>query len=65
MFRSAATAEERMAHLDREIDEDIDRAMERNLCRCGTYVRIREGIHRAAASIADDADQADGAGEGS
>ena len=46
-------------------DEDIDRAMERNLCRCGTYVRIREGIHRAAASIADDADQADGAGEGS
>ena len=46
-------------------DEDIDGAMERNLCRCGTYVRIREGIHRAAASIADDADQADRAGEGS
>lgn len=44
-------------------DEDIDRAMERNLCRCGTYVRIREGIHRAAASIAQDANRADGAGE--
>ena len=44
-------------------DDDIDRAMERNLCRCGTYVRIREGIHRAAASIADDADRADRAGE--
>ncbi|MCH1570302.1 MAG: (2Fe-2S)-binding protein [Longimicrobiales bacterium] len=44
-------------------DEDIDRAMERNLCRCGTYLRIREGIHRAVASIADDADQADHAGE--
>ncbi len=44
-------------------DEDIDRAMERNLCRCGTYLRIREGIHRAVASIADDADQADRAGE--
>ncbi len=44
-------------------DEDIDRAMERNLCRCGTYVRIREGIHRAAASIAQDANRADGSGE--
>ena len=44
-------------------DDDIDRAMERNLCRCGTYVRIREGIHRAAASIADDAREADGSGE--
>jgi isoquinoline 1-oxidoreductase alpha subunit len=33
-------------------DEDIDGAMDRNLCRCGTYVRIREGIHRAARTIA-------------
>ncbi|HSG50205.1 MAG TPA: (2Fe-2S)-binding protein [Longimicrobiales bacterium] len=33
-------------------DEDIDAAMERNLCRCGTYIRIREGIHRAAAQMA-------------
>lgn len=30
-------------------DEDIDRAMSGNLCRCSTYLRIREGIHRAAA----------------
>jgi isoquinoline 1-oxidoreductase alpha subunit len=44
-------------------DDDIDRAMERNLCRCGTYVRIREGIHRAASSIADEAQQAGSAGE--
>jgi len=29
-------------------DADIDRAMERNLCRCGTYDRIRRAIHRAA-----------------
>ena len=29
-------------------DADIDTAMNGNLCRCGTYVRIREGIHRAA-----------------
>lgn len=33
-------------------DDDIDRAMNRNLCRCGTYTRIREGIHRAAQSMA-------------
>jgi len=29
-------------------DEDIDVAMNPNLCRCGTYVRIRRAIHRAA-----------------
>jgi isoquinoline 1-oxidoreductase alpha subunit len=30
-------------------DADIDRAMQGNICRCGTYVRIRTAIHRAAA----------------
>lgn len=30
-------------------DQEIDEAMNGNLCRCGTYVRIREAIHRAAA----------------
>jgi isoquinoline 1-oxidoreductase alpha subunit len=30
-------------------DEDIDRAMAGNICRCGTYQRIRRAIHRAAA----------------
>jgi isoquinoline 1-oxidoreductase alpha subunit len=29
-------------------DADIDRAMNGNLCRCGTYLRIRQAIHRAA-----------------
>jgi aerobic-type carbon monoxide dehydrogenase small subunit (CoxS/CutS family) len=29
-------------------DADIDAAMAGNLCRCGTYVRIRKAIHRAA-----------------
>ena len=31
-------------------DADIDAAMSTNLCRCGTYLRIREGIHRASAT---------------
>ena len=30
-------------------DKDIDSAMNGNLCRCGTYVRIRQAIHKAAA----------------
>lgn len=30
---------------------DIDAAMQGNLCRCGTYQRIRSGIHRAAELI--------------
>jgi isoquinoline 1-oxidoreductase subunit alpha len=29
-------------------DEDIDSAMSGNVCRCGTYQRIRKAIHRAA-----------------
>ncbi|MDA8230394.1 MAG: (2Fe-2S)-binding protein [Magnetospirillum sp.] len=36
----------------RPSDADIDRAMDGNLCRCGTYRRIRAGIHRAAATLA-------------
>jgi isoquinoline 1-oxidoreductase alpha subunit len=33
-------------------DDDIDREMAANLCRCGTYVRIRKAVHSAAAKIA-------------
>ena len=29
-------------------DEDIDNAMAGNICRCGTYLRIRKAIHLAA-----------------
>jgi aerobic-type carbon monoxide dehydrogenase small subunit (CoxS/CutS family) len=29
-------------------DADIDEAMDGNVCRCGTYERIRKAIHRAA-----------------
>ena len=29
-------------------DKDIDSAMNGNLCRCGTYLRIRQAIHLAA-----------------
>ncbi|MDH5456492.1 MAG: (2Fe-2S)-binding protein [Gammaproteobacteria bacterium] len=35
-------------------DEDIDRNID-NLCRCGTYVRIRKAIHRAAELMAQEA----------
>ncbi len=33
-------------------DEDIDDAMTGNVCRCGTYPRIRRAIHRAARMMA-------------
>ncbi|MEM9470504.1 MAG: (2Fe-2S)-binding protein [Pseudomonadota bacterium] len=33
-------------------DEDIDDAMSGNLCRCGTYPRIRAAIHMAARKLA-------------
>ena len=32
-------------------DADIDSAMQGNLCRCGTYQRVRSAIHRAAELI--------------
>lgn len=32
-------------------DAEIDAAMSGNLCRCGTYPRIRKAIHRAAATL--------------
>ena len=34
-------------------DEDINAAMSGNLCRCGTYQRIRAAIHRAAVLLAE------------
>jgi isoquinoline 1-oxidoreductase alpha subunit len=32
-------------------DDDIDSALSANLCRCGTYPRIRRAVHRAAAMV--------------
>ncbi|HEX7011883.1 MAG TPA: (2Fe-2S)-binding protein [Steroidobacteraceae bacterium] len=38
----------------RPTDQDIDEAMSGNLCRCGTYLRIRKAIHAAAKALASD-----------
>ena len=43
-----------LARTPRPTDADIDAAMNGNLCRCATYARIREGIHRAATLAAND-----------
>ena len=37
-----------LAKTPKPTDADIDSAMSGNLCRCGTYQRIRAAIHRAA-----------------
>ena len=39
-----------LASNPRPSDSDIDAAMSGNICRCGTYVRIREAIKHAAQS---------------
>ena len=38
-----------LEHTPHPTDADIDAAMSGNLCRCGTYPRIRQAIHAAAA----------------
>jgi len=38
-----------LAKIPQPTNAQIDEAMEGNLCRCGTYLRIRQAIHRAAA----------------
>ncbi|HEY2824840.1 MAG TPA: 2Fe-2S iron-sulfur cluster-binding protein [Gemmatimonadales bacterium] len=37
-----------LAKTPKPTDADIDAAMSNNICRCGTYNRIRKAIHRAA-----------------
>lgn len=37
-----------LAHNPQPSDADIDQFMSGNICRCGTYQRIRAAIHRAA-----------------
>jgi len=41
-----------LARTPKVTDADIDKAMNGNLCRCATYLRIRQAIHRAAALTA-------------
>ena len=43
----AATA--LLTHNPQPTDRDIDEAMSGNLCRCGTYTRIRQAIHNVSA----------------
>ena len=40
-----------LARKSHPTDSEIDDAMSGNICRCGTYVRIREAIKQAAKSI--------------
>jgi isoquinoline 1-oxidoreductase alpha subunit len=44
----------------RPSDEEIDRAMSGNLCRCGTYDRIKKAIRRAGHELARAGEKADG-----
>jgi len=37
-----------LAKTPKPTDTEIDTAMNGNICRCGTYQRIRSAIHRAA-----------------
>ena len=41
-----------LADNPRPTDQQIDEAMSGNICRCGTYPRIRAGIHKAAQALA-------------
>jgi isoquinoline 1-oxidoreductase alpha subunit len=41
-----------LSSIRKPTDADIDAAMDGNICRCGTYVRIRKAIHEAARSLA-------------
>ena len=44
------TAAALLAEIPKPTDDDIDHSLAGNLCRCGTYVRIRAAVHRAAGS---------------
>ena len=41
-----------LARVPKPTDEQIDTDMQANICRCGTYTRIRKAIHNAADKIA-------------
>ncbi len=41
-----------LTQIQKPTDEDIEKAMDGNVCRCATYVRIRAAVHQAAKEIA-------------
>lgn len=45
------TATALLKEIPKPSDEDIDNAMAGNVCRCATYVRIRQAIHDAAKTL--------------
>jgi isoquinoline 1-oxidoreductase alpha subunit len=47
-----------LSHNPQPSDDDIDAALKHNLCRCGTYMRIRKAVHQAAQSLSADCTQA-------
>jgi len=51
-----------LAQNPRPSDAEIDRAMNGNICRCGTYLRIRKAIHLSVAHASDGA-ASDGSGD--
>jgi isoquinoline 1-oxidoreductase alpha subunit len=40
-----------LSQMPKPTDDDIDKAMEGNICRCATYQRIRAAIHEAANTL--------------
>jgi isoquinoline 1-oxidoreductase subunit alpha len=40
-----------LSQISKPTDRDIDNAMDGNVCRCATYVRIRAAIHEAARAL--------------
>ena len=45
------TAAELLVRRPHPTDADIDSALGAHICRCGTYQRIRQAVHRAAGSV--------------
>jgi isoquinoline 1-oxidoreductase alpha subunit len=52
-----------LAQTPRPTDAEIDRAMNGNLCRCGTYLRIRQAIQQASSGARSTQTARAGAGE--
>jgi isoquinoline 1-oxidoreductase subunit alpha len=52
-----------LAKTPRPTDANIDQAMNGNICRCGTYLRIRQAIHKAASMTSTDTNPANRTGK--